>query len=90
MAQIEGDLGAACGLTGCRTKHGGASPHTPVAAIQCRLSRRARRLWARAGRSQCGAEAEHRLHDTNLDILRNQLEEQRALAAIERLTGGDL
>jgi len=35
-------------------------------------------------------EVEHRLHDTNLDILRAELDQQTALAAIERLIGGEL
>jgi outer membrane protein TolC len=35
-------------------------------------------------------DAEHRLHETNLEILRTQLDAQTALAAIERLIGGEL
>lgn len=35
-------------------------------------------------------EAVHRLHETNLEILRTQLDGQMALAAIERLIGGNL
>jgi len=34
--------------------------------------------------------AEHRLHDTDLELLRTETDEQTALAAIERLIGGDL
>ena len=34
--------------------------------------------------------AEHRLHDTDLELLRTETDEQAALAAIERLIGGDL
>lgn len=35
-------------------------------------------------------EAEHRLHDTNLDLLRVQTDAQTALASIERLIGSNL
>jgi outer membrane protein TolC len=35
-------------------------------------------------------DAEHRLHETNLEVLRAQLDQQTALAAIERLIGGEL
>ena len=35
-------------------------------------------------------DAEHRLHDTNLELLRVETDAQTALAAIERLIGGEL
>ena len=35
-------------------------------------------------------EIEHRLHDTHLELLRTQTDQQTALAAIERLIGSDL
>ena len=35
-------------------------------------------------------DAEHRLHDTNLELLRVETDAQTALAAIERLMGGEL
>ena len=44
----------------------------------------------RIGELAAVLESEHRLHETNLDILRAQLDAQTALAAIERLIGGAL
>jgi outer membrane protein, heavy metal efflux system len=44
------------------------------------------------GRGDLGAalEAEHRVHDLELKLLQVELDEQTALAGIERLIGGDL
>jgi outer membrane protein, heavy metal efflux system len=89
-AQIEGDLGeAAASLDAARKME---------ALLRTRLlpqydaAYRAMLAGYGQGRGDLSAvlEAEHRLHDTNLEILRNQLDEQRALAAIERLIGSEL
>jgi outer membrane protein TolC len=44
------------------------------------------------GRGDLGAalEAQHRVHDLELKLLQVELDEQTALAAVERLTGGEL
>jgi cobalt-zinc-cadmium efflux system outer membrane protein len=89
-AQIEGDLGqAVASLTAARKME---------ALLRTRLlpqydaAYRGMLAGYGQGRGDLSAvlEAEHRLHDTNIDILRNQLDEQTALAAIERLIGGEL
>ena len=90
MAQIEGDLGqAAASLDAARNME--ALLRTRLLP-QYNAAYRAVLAGYGQGRGDLNAvlEAEHRLHDTNLDILRNQLDEQRALAAIERLIGGEL
>jgi outer membrane protein TolC len=44
------------------------------------------------GRGDLGAalEAQHRVHDLELKLLQVELDEQMALAAVERLIGGEL
>jgi cobalt-zinc-cadmium efflux system outer membrane protein len=42
------------------------------------------------GELEASIAAEHRIHEVELTLLQTQLEEQVELAAIERLTGGDL
>jgi outer membrane protein TolC len=90
MAEIEGDLGqAVAALTAARTME---------TLLRTRLlpqyDAAYRGMLADYGQDRgdlsAVLEAERRLHDTDIDILRNQLDEQTALAAIERLIGGEL
>jgi len=90
MAEIEGDLGqAVASLTAARKME---------TLLRTRLlpqydaAYRGMLAGYGRGRDDLSAvlEAERRLHNTDIDILRNQLDEQTALAAIERLIGGEL
>lgn len=90
MAQIDGDIGQAVAALDAARKM--------ETLLRTRLlpqydaAYRALLAGYGQGRGELSGvlEAEHRLHATNIDILRNQLDAQIALAAIERLIGGVL
>jgi outer membrane protein TolC len=90
MAQIEGDLGqAVASLTAARKIE---TLQRTRLLPQYDAAYRAMLAGYGQGRGDLSGvlEAEHRLHDTNLDILRSQIDQQIMLAAIERLIGGEL
>jgi outer membrane protein, heavy metal efflux system len=90
LAQIEGDLGqAAAALNTARQMEALLRERL---LPQYEAAYRAVLASYGEGRGELTTvlEAEHRLHETNLEIIRTQVEGQTALAAIERLIGGDL
>jgi outer membrane protein, heavy metal efflux system len=90
LAQIEGDLGqAAAALNASRQMEAQLRDRL---LPQYQAAYRSILASYSEGRGELTAvlEAEHRLHETNLEIIRTQIEGQTALAAIERLIGGDL
>jgi outer membrane protein TolC len=89
-AEIQGELGVAlASLTGAR-RVGDLTRERLIpqldAAYQSALAEYGR------GRGDLAAvlEAEHRLHDARIDVLRIDTDAQVAVAALERLIGGDL
>jgi cobalt-zinc-cadmium efflux system outer membrane protein len=90
VAQIEGDLGqAAASLNAARQMEALLRDRL---LPQYQAAYRATLASYSEGRGELTSvlEAEHRLHETSLEILRTQIEGQTARAAIERLIGGDL
>jgi outer membrane protein, heavy metal efflux system len=90
LAQIEGDLGqAAAALNAARQMEALLRERL---LPQYQAAYRAVLASYGEGRGELTTvlEAEHRLHETNLEIIRTQVEGQTALAAIERLIGADL
>jgi cobalt-zinc-cadmium efflux system outer membrane protein len=89
-AEIEGDLAEAVANLN-------AARHTQV-LLRGRLLPQQQSVWRSlmAGYGQGRGDlapvldAEHRMHDTNLELLRVETDAQTALAAVERLIGGEL
>jgi outer membrane protein, heavy metal efflux system len=89
-AEIEGDLGETlAGLEAARQI--GELLRTRLLP-QYQAAYRSRLAGYRQGRGDLEGvlAAEHRLHDTNIELLRSDTDAQTALATIERLTGGAL
>ena len=90
IAEIAGDLGQAVAALNAARKME-AQLRTRLLP-QYQAAYRSMLAGYGQGRGELNAvlAAEHRLHDVNLEILRIQLDEQTAFAAIERLIGGEL
>jgi cobalt-zinc-cadmium efflux system outer membrane protein len=89
-AEIEGDLAEA-------VNNLNAARQTEI-LLRNRLLPQQQAVWRSLlagygqGRGDLAAvlEAEHRMHDTNIELLRIETDAQTALAAVERLIGGEL
>ena len=90
IAQIQGDLGQAVAALSTASKVESALRMQLLPQYQAAYRSTLASYGQGRGELTAVLESEHRLHETNLDILRTQLDAQTALAAIERLIGGEL
>ncbi len=90
IAQIQGDLGQAVAALNTATKVESALRMQLLPQYQAAYRSTLASYGQGRGELTAVLESEHRLHETNLDILRAQLDAQTALAAIESLIGGEL
>jgi outer membrane protein TolC len=90
IAQIEGDLGQARASLEAARKMEALLRGQLLPQYQAAYRSTLASFGEGRGELAVVLDAEHRLHETNLEILRAQLDAQTALAAIERLIGGEL
>ena len=90
LAQIEGDLAQAAGALNAARQMEALLRGRLLPQYQAAYRSTLASYGEGRGELATVLEAEHRLHETNLEILRTQLDGQTALAAIERLIGDNL